>query len=272
MQPPSMEPLAFIQPGGLQGVENRNRSGFTLRACRSAGRMYLGRDRSRSASSQDRAHLRRSCTFRSSSHWRRCRCDQRSSQLRGVKEFMEQLFAPLFGHLVEHVAGCVGEGGAEAENLLEFLFRVERDNLARGAFGRRSAATQDRARAQNAVSHRSHERSFDRHRNWLRGKNAKLGSASATTPAANPAADVLRKSRLVFAVDIVPPSASNNLSRCLRKQESHACQITLITLKSSILQIVSEAPKTSTVSQEKTWKEEAPLPPAAGFGYPKATT
>ena len=40
MEPPSIELLNFIQPGGLQGEEKRNRSGFTWRAWRRMGRMY----------------------------------------------------------------------------------------------------------------------------------------------------------------------------------------------------------------------------------------
>ncbi|MGA7925268.1 MAG: hypothetical protein WCA20_04670 [Candidatus Sulfotelmatobacter sp.] len=57
-------------------------------------------------------------------------------------------------------------------------------------------------------------------------REPQAGSASATAPAANPAADVLRKSRLVLAVEI---SASEQLD-C--EQESHACQIMLIDIRS----------------------------------------
>src|SRR5260370_5359366 len=51
-------------------------------------------------------------------------------------------------------------------------------------------------------------------------KLAQAGAASATAPAANPALDIFRKSRLELLVDIFASS---------KDQESHACQIILVT-------------------------------------------
>jgi len=48
---------------------------------------------------------------------------------------VEQLLSRVCGQLVEHVAGRVRKGSAEAENFLKSLFRIECDDLCRGLAG-----------------------------------------------------------------------------------------------------------------------------------------
>ncbi len=55
------------------------------------------------------------------------------SQLRGMKEIMKQARAGVCRKLVEEVARCIRECGAEAQNLLKFFLRIQRDGLGSGS-------------------------------------------------------------------------------------------------------------------------------------------
>src|SRR5260370_30537347 len=57
-------------------------------------------------------------------------------EFRRVKEVVEQLLSRICGELVENVAGSIGERGAKAQNLLEFFFGLECDDVPGGLLTR----------------------------------------------------------------------------------------------------------------------------------------
>jgi hypothetical protein len=127
------------------------------------------------------------------------------------EEFVEQLLSRVSRQLVEHVAGRVSKRRTETENLSEFLFGEERDSrrgrLTRSPSPRNRGACSKRrlssvTRTEISPAPRSAE-----------PREPQAGSAFGAALAASPAADNLRKSRLVCSVDILPPNNMCGYSR-----------------------------------------------------------
>src|ERR1700732_2129690 len=136
MDPPSMEPPAFIHPGGLHGEEKRYRSRFTPR--RAQRRQDISAVMFNAELVQVRVRLRAAVKAVGTGRivaGPNASAANREPQARRSEEFGKQRLPLLVFKLRKPVAGCIGEGGAKTEDLLVAHRGIEL-NTSRSAGGR----------------------------------------------------------------------------------------------------------------------------------------